>query len=80
MSRKCQLTGTGPLVGNKVSHANNRTKMRQLPNLQRKRIWVPEFGDYVRVRLTTRALRSIARMGFVQFCRKNGIEIEYSAS
>jgi large subunit ribosomal protein L28 len=74
MSRRCQITGTSPLVGNRVSHAHNKTKMRQLPNLQRKRIWVPELGQYVRVRITARALRSIAKVGFVPFCRKNGID------
>jgi large subunit ribosomal protein L28 len=74
MSRRCELTGKRPLVGNRVSHANNKTKMRQLPNLQSKRIWVPEFDGFVRVRLSTRALRSIAKMGFVAFCRKNGVD------
>ena len=75
MSRICQLTGKGPLYGNRVSHANNKTKMRQLPNLQYKRLWVPELGEFVRVRLSTRALRSIAKVGFIAFAQKNGIEI-----
>ncbi len=74
MSRVCEFTGKRPLVGNRVSHANNKTKMRQLPNLQSKRIWVPEFGGWVRVRLSTRALRSIAKLGFVSYCRKQGID------
>ena len=75
MSRICQLTGKGPLVGNRVSHANNKTKMRQLPNLQYKRLWVPELNEFVRIRLSTRALRGISKLGFVAFCQKNGIEI-----
>lgn len=74
MARRCQITGKRPLVGNRVSHAQNKTKMRQLPNLQRKRIWVPEFGRFVRVRLSTRALRSIAKVGFLPYCRDNGID------
>ncbi len=74
MARRCELTGKGPLAGNRVSHAKNRTRMRQLPNLQSKRIWVPEFNSFVRVKLSTRALRSIAKMGFVSFCRKNGVD------
>lgn len=75
MSRVCDITGKKPLVGNRVSHANNKTKMRQLPNLQYKRLWVSEINQYVRVRLSTRALRSIAKMGFVSFCNKNGIDV-----
>ncbi len=75
MSRICTITGKGPMVGNRVSHSNIRTKMRQLPNLQYKRLWVPELSQYVRVRLSTRALRSIAKLGFVPFCQKNGIDI-----
>ncbi len=74
MARRCDLTGKGPLSGNRVSHAHNKTRMRQLPNLQSKRIWVPELGGFVRVKLTTRALRSIAKVGFVPFCKKNGID------
>ena len=50
MSRKCQVTGKRPLTGCNVSHANNKTKKRQLPNLQSKRIFVPELGRRVRVR------------------------------
>jgi large subunit ribosomal protein L28 len=75
MSRVCEITGKRPLYGNRVSHANNKTKMRQLPNLQYKRLWVPELTQFVRVRLSTRALRSIAKMGFVAFCGKNGIDV-----
>jgi large subunit ribosomal protein L28 len=75
MSRICTITGKRPLVGNRVSHSNAKTKMRQLPNLQYKRLWVPELTQFVRVRLSTRALRSIAKLGFVNFCQKNGIDI-----
>ncbi len=74
MARRCELTGTGPLSGNRVSHALNRTRMRQLPNLQTKRIWVPEFNSFVKVKLTARALRSIAKVGFVPFCKQNAID------
>lgn len=72
MARKCKLTGKKPLVGNKVSHANNKTKMRQLPNLQRKRIFVPELGKegrWVRVRLTSRALRTVSKKGLMAYLR-----------
>lgn len=75
MSRICSITGKGPLYGNRVSHSNIKTKMRQLPNLQYKRLWVPELGQYLRIRVSTRALRSIAKLGFVAFCQKNGIDV-----
>ena len=75
MSRICSITGKRPLVGNRVSHSNAKTKMRQLPNLQLKRLWVPELGQFMRIRLSTRALRCIAKLGFVQYCEKNGINI-----
>ena len=80
MSRVCSLTGKGPKVGNRVSHSNAKVKMRQLPNLQTKRLWVPELNQFVRIRLSTRALRSIAKLGFVAFCSKQGIEVMHIAA
>lgn len=76
MSRRCSVTGKRPLSGNNVSHANNKTKRRQLPNLQRKRIFVPELGKTVRVRVSTSALRSIDKVGFVRFLKKNGLTLQ----
>lgn len=75
MSRKCEVTGKRPLTGCNVSHANNRTKKRQLPNLQSKRIFVPELGRRVRVRVSTSALRSIDKMGLAAFLRKYGLSL-----
>ena len=72
MSRKCDITGKRPLAGNNVSHAHNKTKKRQLPNLQSKRIFVPELGRPVRLKVSTSALRSIDKMGLAAFLRKNG--------
>lgn len=66
MSRRCQLTGTGPLTGNNVSHANNRTKRRFLPNLQKKRIWVQELNRFVTLKLSARGIKTIAKNGTVQ--------------
>lgn len=63
MARKCLVTGKGPMVGNKVSHANNKTKRRFLPNLQRRRIWVESENRYVTLRLTNAALRTIDKKG-----------------
>ena len=75
MSRKCDITGKRPLTGNNVSHAHNKTKMRQLPNLQTKRIFVPELGKTVKVKVATSALRSIDKMGLAAFLRKNGLSL-----
>ncbi len=63
MARKCQVTGKGPMVGYTVSHANNKTKRRFLPNLQRRRIWVESENRYVSLRLTNAALRTIDKKG-----------------
>ena len=75
MSRKCDITGKRPLVGYNVSHAHNKTKKRQLPNLQSKRIYVPELGKWVRVKVSTSALRSIDKLGLAAFLRKNGLTL-----
>ncbi len=63
MARECMITGKKPLVGNHVSHANNKTKRRFLPNLQRRRIWVESQNRYISLRLTTSALRTIDKNG-----------------
>ena len=63
MARVCQVTGKGPKVGNRVSHANNKTKRRFLPNLQRRRFWVEGENRWVSLRLTTNALRTIDKNG-----------------
>ena len=61
MARVCQVTGKAPMVGNKVSHANNKTKRRFLPNLQYRRIWVESENRFVRLR----EVRLAAGAGFV---------------
>lgn len=76
MSRKCSLTGKKPLVGNRVSHSNNRNKMRQRPNLQTKRIYVPEEGRWVKVRLSARALRTVSKKGLLNFLKSKGLRLK----
>ena len=66
MARVCQITGKAPMVGNNVSHANNKTKRRFLPNLQRRKFWLESENRWIRLRLTNAALRTID---------KNGIEV-----
>jgi large subunit ribosomal protein L28 len=63
MARVCQVTGKGPMVGNNVSHANNKTKRRFLPNLQYRRLWVESENRWVRLRITNAALRTIDKSG-----------------
>ena len=63
MARVCQVTGKSPMVGNKVSHANNKTKRRFMPNLQYRRIWVESENRWVRLRITSAGLRLIDKKG-----------------
>lgn len=63
MARECEVTGKKPMVGNHVSHANNKTKRRFLPNLQRRRLWVDSENRWVSLRISTAALRLIDKKG-----------------
>jgi len=63
MARVCAVTGKSPMVGNNVSHANNKTRRRFLPNLQRRRFWVESENRWVSLRLTNAALRTIDKKG-----------------
>ena len=63
MARRCQITGVEPMYGNNVSHAHNRSKRRFLPNLQKKRIFVQELNRFVTVKLTAKAIKTIALKG-----------------
>ena len=76
MSRKCKLTGIGPMAGNNVSHAHNKTRRVQLPNLQWKRVYIPELDRTVRIRLTTRALRTIDKKGLLAYLRDQGLKLK----
>ncbi len=63
MSRVCQVTGKRPMVGNNVSHANNKTRRRFLPNLQNHRFWVESENRFVRLRISTKGMRIIDKLG-----------------
>lgn len=63
MAKKCPVTKKGPLVGHNVSHANNKTKRRWLPNLQSKRFWLESEKRFVRLRVSTRGMRIIDKHG-----------------
>ncbi len=63
MARRCVLTGKGVLVGNNVSHANNKTKRRYLPNLQSRRLFSEGLGETVRLKIALNTLRTIDKQG-----------------
>ena len=63
MTRVCEVTGKKPMTGNHVSHANNKTKRRFLPNLQRRRFWVESENRWISLRLSNVALRTIDKNG-----------------
>lgn len=63
MSRVCQVTGKRPISGNNVSHANNRTRRRFLPNLHKHRFWVESESRYVSLRVSCKGMRIIDKKG-----------------
>ena len=63
MARVCQVTGKAPMVGTNVSHANNKTKRRFLPNLQYRRFWVESENRFIRLRVSNAGLRLIDKKG-----------------
>lgn len=63
MANVCQVTGKGPMAGNNVSHANNRTKRRWLPNLHERRFWVPSENRWIKLKVSSNALRTIDKNG-----------------
>ena len=75
MARRCPLTGKRPNVANKVSHSNIKTKKRQLPNLQRKRIWLEDESRWVTLRLSTRALRTLNKKGLRAYAAEAGLDL-----
>ena len=63
MSRVCQVTGKRPVTGNNVSHANNRTRRRFLPNLHTHRFWVEDEKRFVKLRLSAKGMRIVDKLG-----------------
>ncbi|WP_134441651.1 50S ribosomal protein L28 [Pseudomonas aeruginosa] len=63
MSRVCQVTGKGPVTGNNISHAHNKTRRRFLPNLQHHRFWVESEKRFVRLRVSAKGMRIIDKRG-----------------
>ena len=78
MSRVCQITGKGPMVGHTVSHANNKKKRRFLPNLQTHRFWVESEKKFVKLRVSTQGLRIVDKKGIeavLKDVRASGVKV-----
>ena len=70
MSRVCQLTGKKPISGYNVSHSNKRTKRVFAPNLQKKRFYIPEAVKWVTLKVSTRAIKNINKLGLYAYLKK----------
>lgn len=63
MTKACQVTGKRPVTGNNVSHAKNKTRRRFLPNLHKRRIWIPSEKRYITMKISANGLRTIDKLG-----------------
>ncbi|MCH9689838.1 MAG: 50S ribosomal protein L28 [Gammaproteobacteria bacterium] len=70
MSRICQITGKRPTTGNNVSHANNKTKRRFIPNIQNHRVWVEEEARFITLKISTKGLRILDKVGITAVLKK----------
>lgn len=78
MSRVCQITGKRPISGNNVSHANNKTRRRFLPNIQQRRIWVEEENRFVSLKISAKGIRIIDKLGIqavLAMLRAKGVNV-----
>ena len=69
MSKVCQLTGKRPVTGNNVSHSNRKTKRRFLPNIQKKRYYIPETDQWATLKLSTSDMRTIDKRGVYEYLK-----------
>ncbi len=72
---KSDITGKRKLLGHHVSHSNIKTKRWQNVNIQQRRVWIPEQGRFVTLKLTTRDIRSIDKLGVIAYAKKFGITL-----
>ncbi len=78
MARRCIITGKEPMVGHNISHAHNVTKRRWLPNLQKKRFYIPEEKRWITMRVTAQAIKTIDKKGIgviLKELRKKGVKV-----
>ena len=76
MSRKCILTSKKTVSANNVSHANNRTKRKQKPNLKFKKIFLPSLGKRVKFKLSTKAIKTISKVGIEKLFKKKKVDLK----
>lgn len=70
MARFCELTGKGPMSGNSVSHSNRKTRRKFLPNLQKKKFYIPELDDHIELKVSTTAIRTINKKGVFTYLKE----------
>ncbi len=70
MSRVCELTGKRPISGNHVSHSNAKTKRRFLPNLHTKKFFMPETGEWITLKVSAKAMRTIDKKGLYPYLKE----------
>ena len=75
MSRICKITGKRPKTGNNVSKANNKTKRKQYPNMQKKKFFIPELGKSVTLKLSVNAIKTIDKYGLLPYLNKKGMSL-----
>lgn len=76
MARKCKITGKGPMTGNNVSFSQKKTRRRFLPNIQTKKIYIPELDRHVRIKMSVRAMRTVDKIGLMPFLKKQGLTLK----
>ena len=76
MSRVCKLTGKRPLRGNRVSKSNIKTNRFQYPNLQKKKIFIPELNKSVTIKLSVKAMKIVDKLGLLPYLKKQGLTLK----
>ncbi len=75
MSKVCKLTGKKPLRGNRVSKSNIRTNRFQYPNLQKKKVFVPELNKSITIKISVKAMKIIDKLGLMSYLKKQGLTL-----
>ena len=70
MANFCELTGKGPMTGNYVSHSNRKTKRRFLPNLKNKRFYIAELDEFIDLKVSTSAIKTITKKGIYAYLKE----------
>jgi large subunit ribosomal protein L28 len=70
MAKVCDLTGKKPITGNHVSHSNRKTKRRFMPNLHTKKFFMPETGEWLTLKVSAAAIRTISKLGLYAYIKK----------